>query len=86
MPRLSSPLSFRLGPDAARDLAYLAILQHRSEGAVVRDLIQWMARRVWEQVVAESPAFADDPTLVHNGGLIITRQEQEAWRHLTRTE
>ena len=86
MPRLSSPRSFRFGPDAAHDLAYLAILQHRSEGAVVRDLIQWMARRVWDQVVAESPAFADDPALVHNGGTIITRQEQEAWRQLMRTE
>ena len=43
MPRLSSPRSFRLGPDAVHDLAYLAILQHRREGAVVCNLIPLMA-------------------------------------------
>ncbi len=82
MTRLAEPRSFRLDTRTAADLTYLALLRHQSEGAMVRELIQQKAQEVWAIAVARSPALAQDATLIHNGGTILSREEQDAWHTL----
>ena len=82
MTRLAEPRSFRLDTRTAADLTYLALLRHQGEGAMVRELIQQKAQEIWGIAVARSPALTQDATLLHNGGTIFSREEQDAWQTL----
>ena len=70
--------TLRLGADVLAELDYLQTIAHKSQAAIVADLVSIYFHAVREEAFGSHPALADDPTLVKNGGTIITVEEQRA--------
>lgn len=71
-------VSLRLGAETLHDLDYLQTIAHKSQAAIVADLISVYYHAVRVEAFGSNPALVDDPTLVKNGGTIITVEEQRA--------
>ena len=71
-------VSLRLGAETLHDLDYLQTIAHKSQAAIVADLITVYAHAVRVEAFGSDPAFMTDPTLVKNGETIITVEEQRA--------
>ena len=71
-------VSLRLGDDTIRELDYLQTIAHKSQAALVADLIAGYAQAVRGEAFGSNPALIEDPELVKNGGTIITVEEQRA--------
>lgn len=71
-------VSLRLGAETIRELDYLQIIAHKSQAAIVADLVS----TYYHAVVAEAFGFTKlediNPENVIRGGTIITVEEQKA--------
>lgn len=70
--------TLRLGADVLAELDYLQAIAHKSQAAIVADLISVYYHAVRVEAFGSNPAVVDDPTLVKNGGTFITVEEQRA--------
>lgn len=74
----SKPTSMRLGEEALRQLEYLQTIAHKSQAAIVADLVHVY----YHAVIAESFGAVKLEDLDHDlsirGGTIITVEEQRA--------
>ncbi len=72
--------TLRLGEDVLAQLEYLQMIARKSQAALVADLISVYYHAVRVEAFGSNPALVDDPTLLKNGGTIITVEEQRALR------
>lgn len=70
--------TLRLGEDVLAQLDYLQTIAHKSQAAIVADLISVYYHAVRVEAFGSNPALVDLPELVKNGGTIITVEEQRA--------
>ncbi len=70
--------TLRLGEDVLAQLDYLQTIAHKSQAAIVADLISVYYHAVRVEAFGRNLALVDDPQLVKNGGTIITVEEQRA--------
>lgn len=70
--------TLRLGEDVLAQLGYLQTIAHKSQAALVADLISVYYHAVRVEAFGNNPALGDLPELVKNGGTIITVEEQRA--------
>ena len=72
-------VSLRLGESALQALDYRCVIAHKSQAALVADLVLSASQAVQTEAGARNATFADEPDLVLNGGTIISVEEQKAW-------
>lgn len=77
-------VSLRLGESALQALDYLCVIAHKSQAALVADLILTARQAVPSEAGTLNATFADDPDLILNGGTIISVEEQKAWQTVRR--
>ncbi|MCL4493390.1 MAG: hypothetical protein M1294_01070 [Firmicutes bacterium] len=75
----TKPTSLRLTPATIRTLDYLATIAHTSQAGVITDLLSAWAQALQQEAFGLEPQAGTDPTLLKNGGTIITVEEQKAW-------
>lgn len=71
-------VSLRLGEKTIEELDYLCTVAHKSQAAIVADLVSIYFHAVRVEAFGSNPALVDDPQLVKNGGTIISVEEQRA--------
>lgn len=77
-------VSLRLGASAVHALDYLCVIAHKSQAALVADLVLTAAQAVQTEAGALNATVPDDPDLVLNGGTILSVEEQRAWQTVRR--
>lgn len=70
-------VSLRLGEEALRHLNYLSGISHKSQAAIVADLVSVYYHAVLVEAFG-SGRHVPDPELLRDGGTLITVEEQRA--------
>ncbi len=71
-------VSLRLGAETIQELDYLQIIAHKSQAAIVADLVHVYYHTVVAKAFGMTKQVDLNPELVIRGGTIITVEEQKA--------
>ena len=77
-------VTLRLGDAAIDALDYLCMIAHKSQAALVADLVLTAAQAVHTEAEALNPTLVHDPDLYRNGGTILSVEEQKAFQTIHR--
>ena len=72
-------MSLRLTPATIHTLDYLATIAHTSQAGVITELLSIWAKALQQEAFGSDPQASTHPTLLKNGGTIMTVEEQKAW-------